>query len=488
MWAGLLWRGEPGVTRFVNPYTFVPHAATIARGRPSGHAAMLPGHFSGFVRIKLTARTPLLIGGFGTRNEPGLPRRATDGKVIIPGSGLMGAVRSLHETLAGGCLRVLDTDWVPVHRHPASTSYTSDLKLAVVSHVKDGQATQVKLCDRWIWVPAKLLPSAAGELPRTGDHIQYQSRNGRSSAIPEKALSGEGSRRVLPARSDRYPDGVPARSLVTVDQMGPVTEDRWVLLVTDTNARDGKRPVHFACGKIGPDGASYRVPDATWETYQAVVAGADDRRPESLKQAGATTRDEPPWDPGNPSYAKVSPPPGAVQGRDPGPLGERLRARSYLYVGQPVWVKVDEQDRAVTEIRLSQFWRYPGGPKVGERVGDATPCVKYDNLCWSCRVFGSADTDGHDENALAVQSSYQGHVRIDDLIADGDVHQLEWHLAPLANPKPGAGQFYLDNSGSSQRPAKKDTPAAATWGSVADQPTPRSIAGRKYYWRTKGTH
>jgi hypothetical protein len=477
------WGGEPGVGLFVNPYTFVPHVAPVERGMPGGHAVMGAGNVSGSLQVKLTARTPLLIGGFGKPDEPDVPRRARDRRVIVPGSGLMGAVRSLHETLAGGCLRVLDTDWVPVHRHPASTSYTENLKLAIVSRVKDGQATEVRLCEEWIWVPAGLLPRDKDQLPRTGDQVQYQPVGSRQSAIPHGAIGGLKSRRVLRAkRKDSSDDGILPGSLVTVGPIGPVTRECWVLLVTDTHARDPKRPVYFACGRVGPGSESYRVPEGTWERYQGVVAGADDLRPEKLKQAGATTRDEPAWDPEKPSYATVSMP-GSPEGSDL--IGERLRARSYVHVGQPVWVQVQGQDREVTEIRLSQFWRYAGSPSVSERAGDAKPCTDYRQLCWSCRLFGSADTEEREADELAVQHSYRGHIRMDDLVADGDVQPVTWHLAPLASPKPSAGQFYLDHSAPGrQRAAKKDTPAAATWGSVADDGTPRPIRGRKYYWRT----
>jgi hypothetical protein len=178
------------VTQFVNPYTFVPHATTVQRGEPAGHAAMGPENVSGFLSIRLTARTPLLIGGFGRPEEPDVPRRARDRKVIVPGSGLMGAVRSLHETLAGGCLRVLDTEWVPVHRHPASTAYTQNLKLAVVTRVKGGQATEVRLCEEWVWVPAELLPREDGRLPCTGDQVQYQPVRGKVLPLPSGAIGG----------------------------------------------------------------------------------------------------------------------------------------------------------------------------------------------------------------------------------------------------------------------------------------------------------
>jgi CRISPR-associated protein (TIGR03986 family) len=473
------------VTQFVNPYTFVPHAATVERGRPAGHDAMGPENVSGFLCIKLTARTPLLIGGFGSKEEPVVPKRVRDGKVIVPGSGLMGAVRSIHETLAGGCLRVLDTDWVPVHRHPASTKYTQNLKLAIVTKAEGGQATEVRLCDEWLWVPAQLLPRTGGRLPRTGDQLQYQPVRGKESQFPEGAISELKSRRVLRAKrgDSSNDDGIAAGSLVTVGSMGPVTRDCWVLLVSDTRARDLTRPVYFACGRVGPSGQAYQITKETWDRYQTVVAGADDLRPESFKKLGLGSRDEPPYEAKNPSYATVSMPPDSSEDKDA--IGARLHARTYLYVGQPVWVQVSEQrDLEISEIRLSQFWRYTGDYSVGERVGNAAPCTHHEHLCWACRLFGSANTDREDD--LASQDSYRGHIRIDDLVADGHVEPVIWDLAPLAAPKPSAGQFYLDHSAPGrQLVAKKDGKAAATWGSDADNETPRPIRGRKYYWRTR---
>jgi CRISPR-associated protein (TIGR03986 family) len=148
-----------------------------------------------------------------------------------------------------------------------------------------------------------------------------------------------------------------------------------------------------------------------------------------------------------------------------------------------VWVDISGDE--VTEIRLSLLWRYEGSGTLGERVGKAKGCTDWQELCWSCRIFGAADTEGRDENDLAVQNSYRGHVRIDDLLAQGDVRPLQWDLAPLASPKPSAGQFYLDNR---QRPklADQNTKPAGTWGSVADTDKPdlRPLRGRKFYWRT----
>jgi CRISPR-associated protein (TIGR03986 family) len=195
------------------------------------------------------------------------------------------------------------------------------------------------------------------------------------------------------------------------------------------------------------------------------------------------------------------PRPGARNGRRPGsgepepdnPIAERLCARTYFYRGQPAWVEVGQPDRAgqsgrqVREIRLSQLWRYRGDSPAGERAGEATPCTHYEHLCWSCRLFGSANTEGADRNDIAVQESYRGHIRIGDLIADEkDFRPLTWKLAPLATPRPSAGQFYLDNTAPGRaRAAARDTPAAATWGSLADKPAARPLRGRKFYWRTE---
>jgi hypothetical protein len=479
--------GGVAVARFVNPYTFVPQAPEPRRRPPAGHDMMRPDQLSGVLKITLTARTPLLIGGFNLqgpdgKNQRDVPRRA-DGKAMVPGSGLMGAVRSLHEALAGGCLRILNSDWVPVHRHPATTAETRDLKLAVVTAVDaDGRATRVTLCDDWIWIPKELLPQNEGRVPRTGDHLQFRSPQGDTVPPPENALTGTGTRRVLLARSEKHPQAATPDSIVRVGELGPVSAECWVLLVTDTNARAVDRPVYFAAGRIGPGAPSYTVPPETWKSYQEVVAGADDLRPARLVKAGYKDGEEPAWGP--PEFEDVCWPPQDTGDREP--IGQRLRARSYLHPGQPVWVRTTQDDATVTEIRLSQLWRYQGDGPVSERVGSAGPCTDPGNLCWSCRVFGSADTEGRGADDLAVQHSYRGHVRVDDLLAVKDVDPLRWHLAPLASPRPSAGQFYLSHKAvpPARRLAEKDTRPAATWGSVADTPGLRPIRGRKFYWRT----
>lgn len=486
------------MAEFVNPYTFVPHVAVPERKVPAGHALMAQGRFSGVLKVTVTARTPLLIGGFTREAADGskvgdLPRRRDPaGKVMIPGSGLMGAVRSVHEALAGGCMRVLDLNWVPVHRHPANVDETKDLRLAVVTKVDGGKATEVALCDQWHWVPASLLPGGEGDPVRSGDQLQYVAITGKPGDFPGKAVTGPAARRVVHGLSEKHPDGILPNSIVRQRGMGPPTTDCKVVLVTDTNARDPNRPAHFVVGHVGPDSPRMKIEASSgaWSRYLRTVKGADDLRPESLKKAGIASGKEPAWGSVPPEYADVWWPPRPEEDQDrqdtrgenqPRRVGRRLRARPYLHEGQPVWVAVSGGE--VTEIRLSLLWRYEGSGTLGERVGEAKGCTNPRDLCWSCRIFGAADTEGRDENDLAVQNSYRGHVRIDDLLAEGDVYPIQWDLAPLASPKPGAGQFYLDNRNRREL-ADQNTRPAATWGSAADGSDPRDIRGRKFYWRT----
>ncbi len=382
------------MARFVNPYTFVPHVPEPQRTRPAGHDTMRADQLSGVLKIMLTARTPLLIGGFSGQGPGGaqrrdVPRRA-DGTVIVPGSGLMGAVRSVHEALAGGCLRVLDAGRVPVHRHPANTSETGDLRLAVVTQVDaGGRATRVGLCDEWIWIPRELLPRSQDRLPRTGDQLQFRTPEGKPGPPPADALTGTGARRVLLSKSEKHPQGVRPGSIVRAGELGAVAGECWVLLVTDTNARAPDRPAYFAAGRIGPGALSSQVPPPTRESFQNSVAGADDLRPARLVQAGFPDGKEPAWGDSPPEYEDVSwPPQDTVDGQSQ-PVAQRLLARTYLHPGQPVWVRIGEDD-TVGEIRLSQLWRYQGQGTVGERVGSAGPCTDPGKLCWSCRVFGSS--------------------------------------------------------------------------------------------------
>jgi hypothetical protein len=461
---------------FVNPYTFVPHVQAPQRGAPASHLALADDRYTGSLSVRLQARTPLLVGGFTTADGVhDVPRRLY-GPVMLPGAGLHGAIRSVHEALTGSCLRVVAGDHIPVHRQGAYSGVTRGLTLGVVAAVDaEGLPTRVTRCAQTAWIAHELLATHPSAPFRTGDQL----------TIPEAAIREDdaGRRKLYPQRPDSDA-GVPPSAIGRAAAIGPAVPETWVLLVTDTRARTGPR-AWFAVGKIGSD----RVPVSPQarDDLAAALVGADDRRPAHEQGPGGPSVDT---GPGASPFVNVEWPPRRERDQPPGDVvGERLRVTDKLVIGQPVWVKTGQVDGVsqVIEVRLSQLWRQVGEGSVADRLGDSGPCREPDRLCPSCRVFGSADPTGRTDDEASRQLSYRGHVRVEDAIAVGDVEPLEWELAPLASPKPSAGQFYLDNSllRDDLQVATNTEPPTANWGSKADIPgSPRPIRGRKFYWRT----
>ncbi len=458
------------MAEFVNPYTFVPLGGTVRRGNSAGHAQLAQDGLSGQLEVSVTARTPLLVGGFGVVPEDqltpsegdgsvqDLPRRR-DGTVVIPGAGFAGAVRSTHEALAGGCLRVVDEEFVPVHRHVANASVTRGLDLAVVLKVDEttGKPVEMALASEVAWIPLEMLGGGGARIPHTGDRI----------TIGNMRVGDARDRSVLVEGDISHRSG-----------LSPNLDGSWVLLVTDTRARNRQHPVYFAAARMGPDSPIVRVGDQAWATYLSCVDGSDDLR--------LFRQDDPPaQSPGAVGFIDVHwPPPGPRRMAAVPAVGRRLPARPYLLKGQPVFVRTSGAE--VTEIRLSQLWRYLGGGTVGERIGESHPCAYPAALCPSCQLFGSVDPHAREEDEVGRQRSYRGHVRFDELMAVGTVDGVAWHLAPLSSPRPSAGQFYLDHGRVPKKIAERDTPPAATWGSIADSGGLRPVRGRKFYWRTAG--
>ncbi|MFC7617294.1 hypothetical protein ACFQV2_31595 [Actinokineospora soli] len=60
---------------------------------------------------------------------------------------MKGAVRSLHETVAGGCVRVFDGEFVPRYRDAAVRSVIGDVVLAVVHRMFPEGPPEVMLCE-----------------------------------------------------------------------------------------------------------------------------------------------------------------------------------------------------------------------------------------------------------------------------------------------------------------------------------------------------
>jgi hypothetical protein len=106
--------------------------------------SLAEGRLSGRLVVRLLAAAPLVLSGIGkgTAEYPYGPV-VLDGKHVLPGSQLAGAARSLHEALTDSCLRVIDLDYVPVHRDLAQPQAPGRWRMALVE--RGGQC--VRMCE-----------------------------------------------------------------------------------------------------------------------------------------------------------------------------------------------------------------------------------------------------------------------------------------------------------------------------------------------------
>ena len=425
---------------FINPYTFVPLPPSVPREKPSGHAQLAPGHVSGWFDWTLTLQTQLLL--WQEQTEP-----VTD--LTYPGSSLRGVLRSLHETLTGSCLRVVDTDYTPVHREPMTAFKPKQDRLAVVEEVNSaGRVTKVRVCDRVVWVDVKNLENLGK--PYSGMRITVDTR---------------GTTTMM--------DRTEQRNLGRVHQGGD-----WVLHLTDGGTRTKRGRYFAATGEIGEKSENVvQIPAEVWQRYQDAcdggAGGAAVRK--DRDSAGHPPHDTSKTIPGEEGWPGEK---ASYRYQDGSTLevGRYRRADGFLAKGDTVWLTGDG------ELKMAAIWRRHGTDPVSERlVKSLAPCHDPGSLCPSCQVFGSVDP----QTGAGSQSGYASHVRVGPGMAD-PVISRKIDLPPLRSPHPSAGGMYLRHDGLDPKrmQASKDQShiPQAHWGSKADQGRPRPIAGRKYYW------
>ena len=452
---------------FINPYTFVPlPAEPPPRRKPHGHHTLVAeenvARFAGRITARLVARSPLLVRNIGsaapTIDEVAKAPRTSAGGLFIPGSSLHGAVRSLHEALTGSCLRVFDPDFVPVYRDVASGELRKGWDLGVVNEVDhSGRPTRLTRCDETRWVPLTTLHRAmsAGNPVTTGQRF----------TLIEKHFSTQGNRQVYQEEAS-----------ATLDPNGD-----WVVLITDDNARQKKYPYYCAIGRIPATPTPVELTDHAWQEYLRAAEGA--------KQWFAGRGDPPNFEAERAKLDQPGTSLGDVIG-SPKLAREKgcwFRPRRWLHQGQVVWLG-PSKGRLVDGMALSCLWRTRGQGSSGDRILDEFhPCHAPDSLCPSCRVFGSADVrdvSGYGvDRRFAEQRSYRGHVRVmDSVLESGGTLEKPVVLPAVGSPRPGSGQFYLDDPQGATEPLHYQKPRNR-WG-TPDVRQPRRLRGRKFYWHT----
>ena len=443
---------ERMATRFVNPYTFVPFPERISRGKPAGHHLLADGNLSGTFTVTWTFTSPFqaLEGQSGTT------------VLRLPGSSVKGAVRSVHETLAGGCLRVFDDEFIPSYRDQATVRGPEWTMAVVEEHTQDGQPLTVRLCDGVCWVPAHELRAACGPGLATGSRVSL-------TGVPDE------------------PNSLKRKELTAGGKVSPGGD--WVVLVTSAGTRSQQKGTFFlACGQLGMRTAE--VTEAAWRAFRRAVDGADDirlARQDGSRRAGQEDADRKQPDHQPTELVKL----GAQR------IGYRRVVTGWLWKDDVLWVRVHEPGSGpvtVGELSLSAIWRHPGWQSGAE--GDTEPekwagrkrvpqdllaCSDPEDLCPSCRIFGSADPRARGRDDAAEQRAYAGHVRFGDACSPEPAGLEEIWRAPLGAPRPGAGQFYLGYDDRSPA-ASRDRKPTREWGSDPDGQERRRLRGRKFYW------
>lgn len=471
---------------FVNPYTFVPlpeipDDSTSFRRPPAGHQLLASHRYSGHVEVELTALSPLLLRNIHP-DKTGFPRRRfpETGKEtvpFIPGSSLAGVVRSRHELIAGGCLRVLDTDFRPGYRDVVEQSGGDNRTLAVVDSIEEDGKPRLRGCSEVVWADAEGVAEVLGSSDAlvTGAEVDLTGRPSWHSGFKRYQVSRDQVREgegwvvlVTDGRARRQDQGG-----------GRETDEKKARKTGKGRARKGKKRAFWcALGRLPrPGEGELSVSDTAWRDYQAAVADAEDVR--LARRDGRLDADDP-------HLVTVR-----WNGKE---IGRRYPALPRLYPGQVVWVTTDGENE-VTRISQAVAWRHVGQYPVHSRVPrQLLPCTDPAALCPSCRVFGAAESHpGHSggahgaESPEARQHSYRGHVRFSDARPLGTVPSTrKVRLAPLGKPRPGAGQFYLDNSAVKTSSRDKKGKPLREWGSAADaNGQPRRLRGRKQYWLTE---
>lgn len=455
---------EESRDHFINPYTFVPFPAQPPpRDKPHGHHTLAAegneARLTGRITARLVARSPLLVRNIGSAaplvDDVAKAPRTSVGELFIPGSSLHGAIRSLHETLTGSCLRVFDPDFVPVYRDIASTALRKGWDLGVVDEVDHaGRPTSLIRCEETGWVP---LTTLARAVP-TGDAVT----TGQRFRLAGEHFSERHSRQVY-------------KETVTLDPDG-----EWVVLVTDDRARQDKHPYYCAVGRLPAAPSPATLTDRAWHEYLQAVEGAKQSFAGEAQPSHAAERAQ--LDQPGTSLGDVIGDPTLVRDQ-----GRWLRPRRWLHPGQVVWL-APSNGGFVDGIALSYLWRTRGQGSAGERVPDGFhPCHDPGDLCPSCRVFGSADVRDVSEHGvdrrLAEQRSYRGHVRVLDAVLESGGTLDEPVTVPgVGSPRPGSGQFYLDDPQHGEAKLEYQKPRNR-WG-TPNARQPRRLRGRKFYWHT----
>jgi len=416
-----------GQQSFINPYTYAPLPETVVRFRPRGHASLGVDGLSGWFDWQLTLATPMLMP---------VEQKVTNGTLELPGSGLRGALRNLHENLAGGCLRILDADLAPVHRDPMAMN-RQGYRLAVVEQVDPvtGRVTQLRLTTKLAWV----------------NRTRFNAPFGAGGLYSGQLCHIDDSTRTTVAAKRR--DEIPGQNAVS-------TGTDWVMHISSSMPQRDAHNYYVAVGELS--GPVHKVSLEHWQRFVRVCEGSDDLR--GVRRPADTSGSSP----GGPDW------PGAPVRHGRTVIGSRRKVDGWLAKGDTVWLT------PTGDLKMAVIWRSEGQHPVRERIAkELLPCRDPNCLCPTCQVFGSIDNEATD---TSEQAAYGSHIRVGWGTAANVTTHTNSQLPPLRSPRPGSGGFTLVTPAGANLAGEREGTPLAHWGSRLDSPEPRPLRGRKFYW------
>jgi CRISPR-associated protein len=467
--------------KFVNPYTFLPLPKKVKREQPhmhDGSGASDQILYTGKFEVEWQLKSPLLLPE--NAEEEGWMRVVKENiaEITVPGSSVKGAMRSLHEAMFMGCMSVLDLDYTPVYREAAikgqrAMKSDSDWRIGIVEEVESsGKPISMRVTEKeanTIWVNAEGLRRVAeekGKIPQTGDIIRFHRKDTRSK-------KKNGRKKISrPASFSQYNDGI----------LENVTDQDYVVIISDGGTRKSDKDWYWACKKIGPNTKSLTIDENAWKNFLIKVDGTEDKRREKNEKN----------DSGNGGRIEVR--------KNDEVIGKRIAQNGIFKKGDTIWVKVDDKSKKVIDLSYSTIWRRVAKKENGDVMKmsdlfedlDVTPCDPNEKkgVCLSCSIFGA---EGPKNEKGADGLGYAGHVRFGSLelverLKKTGVEIIYDTVMPLSAPRPSNGQFYMENPGSDDlgpkptEPQYKNEETTSHWDRRDIEDFDRKPAGRKFYW------
>lgn len=479
---------------FVNPYTFVPTPDRDSAIRahafagdydPSlpelqeDHSRLWPGRYTGSIRMKLTATTPLFI-----TDTEGVETAANGHKTYhcrreIPATSIKGMLRNVYEIVTNSRFGVFNKDQ---HKTPLALRHTTNFAInlvpgMIVSNPSAPEEISVELlCGETAPGQQRGRTLHAAWLPRYNCGSFAKDRGASSAALTYG--SGE-----LPAHQDRVRVKLQRRShnqpnfnyyeVVSVwkssDRGAPVANQAngihdGVVCVTGptVNKKHHERVFFHAL----PTSYKYPVSKALKERYQALIRNYREIHEREIeKRRPNSPEDYLGGEPGKTAWGPY------VWDQN----WEELESATKDKAGTLVYVEM--RGATVVDMFPAMIPRGLHPATVWDSLSaNLCPAKEPTALSPADRLFGWVNAKG--------KGAWRGKVRITDVRSPADCHfetfQTPLPLAILGAPKPSQVRFYLGDAHGSKEESGRSKTEFRYDGS-------RRIRGRKVYWRPNGT-